>query len=65
MSGLVALEDLAAGLVRNDELAAQHRHFLALEGLGNEAQPVIQLGTLLPRQFALPQSAMMLPVCPE
>jgi hypothetical protein len=62
---LVALEDLVAGLARDIELAAQQRHFLALKEPGNEAQSFIHLGTLLPRHFALPQSAEVLPMCPE
>ena len=62
---LVALEDLVAGLARDIELAAQHRHLLAVEQPGHESQPLVHLVTLLPRHFALPQSAEVLPMCPE
>jgi hypothetical protein len=62
---LVSLEDLVAGLARDVELAAQHRHLLAAQKAGHEPNTLIHLGTLLPRHFALPQSAEVLPMCPE
>ena len=37
----------------------------ALEQAGDEPNPRIHLGTLLPGHFALPQSAEVLPMCPE
>src|SRR5215831_424275 len=62
---LVALKDLIAGLARDIELAAEHCHLLAAEEAGHEPDAFIHLGTLLPRHFALPQSAEVLPMCPE
>ncbi len=59
---LIALEDLVAGLARDIELAAQGRHLLAVEQSRYESQPFIHLVTLLPRHFALPQSAEVLPM---
>jgi hypothetical protein len=62
---LIPLEDLVAGLARDIELPAQGRHLLAVEQPGDEPQTLIHLVTLLPRHFALPQSAEVLPMCPE
>jgi len=62
---LVALEDLVAGLARDIELPAHGGHRLAVEEPGHESETLIHLGTLLPRHFALPQSAEVLPMSPE
>jgi hypothetical protein len=62
---LVTLVDLVAGLARDIELSAEHRHLLAIEQPRHKPQPFIHLVTLLPRHFALPQSAEVLPMCPE
>jgi hypothetical protein len=62
---LVALEDLVAGLARDIELAADDCHLLARRAAGDETETLIHLGTLLPRHFALPQSAEVLPMSPE
>src|SRR5262249_862750 len=51
---LVALEDLVAGLARDIEVATDGGHLLAVEQAGDEPEPLIHLGTLLPRHFALP-----------
>src|SRR6266540_4077220 len=52
---LVALEDLVAGLARNIKLAAQRRHFLAIEQTRYKAKPFVHFVTLLPRHFGLPK----------
>src|SRR5262249_48543580 len=62
---LVTLKDLVAGLGRDAELAAKDCHLLAAEEAGHNPDAFIHLGTLLPRHFALPQSAEVLPMCPE
>jgi hypothetical protein len=62
---LVPLEDLVAGLAGDVELPTQRRHLLAIEQSRYESKPLIHLVTLLPRHFALPQSAEVLPMCPE
>ena len=62
---LVALVDLVAGLARDIEFPAEHRHFLAAQQPGHEPEPLIHLGTLLPRHIALRQSAEVLPMSPE
>ena len=64
-AAVVALEDLVAGLARDIELAAQRRHLLPVQQPGHKPQPFVHLATLLPGHFALPQSAEVLPICPE
>ena len=61
----VAGEDLVAGLARDIELTAQFGHLLALEQSGNKPQALVHLVTLLPRHFALPAKAGVLPMSPE
>src|ERR1700680_1313759 len=46
---LVALEDLVAGLARDLELPAQHRHLVPVQQPGHELQPLVHLATLPPR----------------
>jgi hypothetical protein len=49
---VVALEDLIAGLARDAEIPAQHRHLLSIQHPLDELQPLIHLATL-PNTFAL------------
>jgi hypothetical protein len=50
---VIAIKDLVAGLARDPEPAAQHRHLLAVQQPGNEFHSFIHLVTLLPGHFAL------------
>jgi uncharacterized protein len=57
----VSLEDLVAGLARDIELAAQHRHLLAVEQAGYKSKSFVHLATLLPRHFGLPKGLKCYP----
>jgi hypothetical protein len=50
---VIAFEDLVAGLPRDAEATAQHRHLLTVQQPGNELQPFIHELTLLPGHLAL------------
>src|SRR4030095_15020527 len=50
---LVALIDLVAGLARDPELVAQHRHLLAVEQAGDKSNALVHDVTLLPRHAPL------------
>ena len=52
---VVAREDLVAGLARDAELTAQHRHLLPIQQPGDELEPFIHLVTLLPGHFCSPR----------
>src|SRR6202011_4459188 len=52
---VVAREDLVAGLARDTELTAQHRHLLPIQQPGDELEPFIHLVTLLPGHFCSPR----------
>jgi len=50
---LIATPDLVAGLARDIELPAKHRHLIAVQKPGDELQPLFHDITLLPRHLAL------------
>ena len=56
---------LEAKVQELDALVNLALRLLAVEKPGHESETLIHLGTLLPRHFALPQSAEVLPMSPE
>src|SRR6185437_9714407 len=68
---LIAREDFVAGIARDIEFAAQHRHLLPLEQPSHKSHTFIHLGTRLPRHLRSPPNAnaakcqKVLPMCPE
>src|SRR5205807_9213895 len=63
---LVAVEDLVAGLARDLELPAQHRHLLPIQTPSYEAKPFVHLVTLLPRHLrTLRKCRKVSPMSPE
>src|SRR5437763_1946836 len=63
---LVAVEDLVAGLARDLELPAQHRHLLPIQTPSYEAKPFVHLVTLLPRHLrTLRKCRNVSPISPE
>src|SRR6185503_4738152 len=60
---LVAIKDLVAGFTRDIELSAQLRHLLSIEQPRHEPKPLVHLGTLLPRHFAIPRKGQKCYLC--
>ncbi len=52
---LVAIENLVAGLARDPEFPAHHRHLLAIEQAGNKLKTFIHTVTLIPGHLGIPQ----------
>src|SRR5213592_1684980 len=63
---LVAAEDLVAGLARDPELPAQHRHLLPVQPTGHKPQTLVHLVTLPPRHLRpLRKCRKVSPMSPE